>query len=69
MQRLRDDQDRRLEHLSLTAQGQAAYIDLSAVARRYEAALTADLEPAETAVLRKALVKLAQTEVRSFDRP
>tara|TARA_R110002049_G_scaffold44333_3_gene129780 strand:- start:14925 stop:15371 length:447 start_codon:yes stop_codon:yes gene_type:complete len=56
--RARDDGDRRVEHLTLTARGRAAYDDLRAVARRYDAALTDALDPAEGAALRRALQKL-----------
>ena len=57
--RSRDPEDRRVEHLSLTRQGQAAYDDLRAVARRYDAALMDALDPAEADVLRRALLKLS----------
>ncbi|MFD1509611.1 MarR family winged helix-turn-helix transcriptional regulator [Lacimonas salitolerans] len=55
-----DDQDRRLEWLDLTAQGQAAYRDLRAIAMRYDSGLSAQLTAQENAVLRQALRKLAQ---------
>ena len=64
--RARDDQDRRVEHLTLTAQGQAAYADLRAVAQRYDATLLSQLSPEEGAVLRKALQKLAAVRPASF---
>jgi DNA-binding MarR family transcriptional regulator len=57
--RLRDIGDRRVEHLSLTAQGRAAYADLHDVARRYDAALIGQLSPDEGATLRQALLKLS----------
>ena len=57
--RRKDNIDRRVEHLALTGQGAAAYRDLSDVARVYDAALTARLTPAEAALLRSTLKKLA----------
>ena len=56
----RDADDRRVEHLSLTAQGQSAYRDLSAIAQEYDAALAAKLSDSELKALRRALRKLAQ---------
>lgn len=58
--RTRDEADRRVEHLSLTKQGQAAYADLRSIAQRYEAALTVDLSAQEQRVLKRALHKLTQ---------
>lgn len=66
VERARDRQDRRVEHLTLTAQGQAAYLDLHEVAARYEQSLTAQLDPEEAAALRRALEKLANGAVTSF---
>jgi DNA-binding MarR family transcriptional regulator len=57
--RRKDDTDRRVEHLALTDRGAAAYRDLSEVAKTYDAALEARLTPAEAALLRRALKKLA----------
>lgn len=57
--RLRGDQDRRTEMLSLTTQGRAAYEHLYEVAKAYDARLTADLTAAERATLKRLLVKLA----------
>ena len=57
--RLRGDQDRRTELLSLTAAGRAAYDDLFEVAKAYDARLTADLTTAERETLKGLLVKLA----------
>lgn len=57
--RVRDEQDRRSEHLSLTKPGLAAYHDLRAVAQRYDASLEAALTPNEVTILRRALAKLA----------
>ena len=62
----RDTDDRRVEHLTLTKKGIAAYEDLSGIAQRYEAALVADLSEAEVRVLRKALVKLGQDRAKRF---
>jgi DNA-binding MarR family transcriptional regulator len=64
--RSRDELDRRLEHLTLTPQGQAAYADLRAVARRYEASLLAGLSAAEAQALRSALGKLARMDHPPF---
>jgi DNA-binding MarR family transcriptional regulator len=57
--RTRDDADRRVEHLSLTAQGQAAYTDLHQVAQRYDGDLTAGLGPDDRVALKKMLVALS----------
>lgn len=64
--RERDAEDRRVEHLTLTPAGQAAYVELSGIAQRYDAALTTTLTAQEVKVLRRALVKLAQTETVCF---
>ncbi|MEM6564178.1 MAG: MarR family winged helix-turn-helix transcriptional regulator [Pseudomonadota bacterium] len=56
--RTTDTNDRRAERLTLTAQGQSAYRDLSSVARDYEAALQRHLSTSEAAILRTALEKL-----------
>ncbi len=64
--RTRDDGDRRVEHLELTAQGRAAYADLCRVAQDYDAALIAQLSDREAAVLRGALEKLAAAEPAVF---
>jgi DNA-binding MarR family transcriptional regulator len=53
------EEDRRLEYLQLTQQGQAAYRDLLAVAERYDSQLTAALTPEEVVGLRALLRKLA----------
>ncbi len=66
VERARDEQDRRVEHLTLTPQGQAAYADLREVARRYEAALTDGLTEQEAVGLRSALTKLAKAEPQRF---
>ena len=51
--------DRRQEVLSLTAAGQLAFRHLAEEARLYDAALAASLPPAELAVLRRGLRRLA----------
>lgn len=58
--RMRDAQDRRVEQLKLTASGRAAFEDLRAVARAFDAELTARLSAQDTKVLRRALHLLAQ---------
>ncbi|MEM1350779.1 MAG: MarR family transcriptional regulator [Pseudomonadota bacterium] len=58
--RARDTEDRRLEHLRLTPQGQTAYEDLRRAAERYDAELAVALTPEQTRQLRSVLVKLAQ---------
>ena len=64
--RSRDEGDRRVEHLALTRQGQAAYDDLRAVAQRYDAALMDTLDPPEAEVLRRALQKLSEAGPGGF---
>jgi len=66
VERARDANDRRVEHLTLTSQGRAAYQDLRTVAERYERALIHDLNETETAALRRALGKLANTAPADF---
>jgi len=53
------EEDRRLEFLWLTTQGEAAYRDLLQVAESYDAKLTAALSVEEVAGLRSLLRKLA----------
>lgn len=53
------DEDRRLEYLWLTPQGEAAYRDLLQVAESYDAKLTAALSVEDVAGLRNLLRKLA----------
>lgn len=67
--RARDDDDRRVERLSLTAQGRAAYTDLHAVAQRYDAELTAEMTQSERDALRQLLLKLQYRGSASVDRP
>lgn len=57
--RTRDENDRRSEHLELTAAGVAAYRDLREVAAAYEKTLTRPFSPQEVALLRRMLQKLA----------
>jgi len=57
--RTRDEQDRRAEHLALTAAGQAAYRDLRKVAVAYDAKLCQQFSAGEVAILRNMLRKLA----------
>tara|TARA_R110002110_G_scaffold133851_6_gene316625 strand:+ start:1126 stop:1584 length:459 start_codon:yes stop_codon:yes gene_type:complete len=64
--RERDTGDRRVEHLTLTPAGHAAYVELCGTAERYEAALTTSLTAEESRVLRQALIKLAETETVRF---
>ena len=61
--RERDDDDRRLEHLTLTPAGLAAYRDLRGVARDYQARLVADLSAEERKVLTSVLRRMADTRV------
>lgn len=63
--RKEDEGDRRVEHLSLTPAGQAAYRDLRGVAERYDARLVAGLDAAEVAVLRRILKHLAEPGART----
>ncbi len=58
--RRRDKQDRRVEHLALTAQGRNVYQDLVAVAQEYDEALCAQLSEQELKLLKKVLGRLAQ---------
>lgn len=53
------EEDRRLEILSLTRRGAAAYRDLSGAAQRYDEALAARFDAAEGRVLRRCLKRLA----------
>ncbi|WP_293572992.1 MarR family transcriptional regulator [Phaeobacter sp.] len=57
--RQRDMQDRRSEHLELTAQGKAAYRDLCQQAALYDQRLAAPFSTEEREILRVALKKLA----------
>lgn len=53
------EEDRRLERLTLTAAGRAAYADLAAHARRHDAELMARFTAEERATLRRCLQQLA----------
>ncbi len=64
--RARDENDRRVEHLTLTATGHAAYVELSGIAERYEAALLTKVSDEEANVLRRALIKLAALDTVRF---
>ncbi|MBC6407631.1 MAG: winged helix-turn-helix transcriptional regulator [Rhodobacteraceae bacterium] len=57
--RTRDDDDRRVEHLELTAQGQAVYADLHAVAERYDADMAGRFSPEDAMALRRMLRHLS----------
>ena len=59
LKRTRDEQDRRVEWLTLTPMGETVYRELSGVAREYDARLAGPFDAAETALLRKMLRRLA----------
>lgn len=59
LKRTPQEQDRRLETLSLSPQGRAVYADLSAAARTYDEALAAQFTKAERDVLDRCLARLA----------
>ena len=60
LKRVRDQDDRRAEWLSLTSAGRAAYEDLRGVAEDYDARLTGQFKPDDVAMLRRMLSGLAQ---------
>jgi DNA-binding MarR family transcriptional regulator len=60
-----DPADRRVEQLSLTAQGQTAFQNLSDAAAAYEDRLIATLAPEDVAALRRCLTRLADLPDRS----
>lgn len=66
VKRARDSQDRRVEHLTLTTAGRAAYDDLRGVAERYESALLSELTAEEGKILRRALKKLVNAAPGDF---
>lgn len=57
--RQRDDADRRLEYLTLTQAGQAAYADLRSVAQSYDTGLAEQFSEADIDKLRHMLRHLA----------
>jgi DNA-binding MarR family transcriptional regulator len=57
--RTRDSEDRRVNVLTLTTQGQQAFTRLATVARSHEATITTGLTPAERATLLELLTKIA----------
>ena len=57
--RQRDEADRRVEHLDLTALGRKVYADLRATARDYDAALVEGMSQADVDRLKAQLVQLA----------
>ncbi len=59
LKRTRDEQDRRVEWLTLTPMGETVYRELSGIAREYDARLAGPFDAAETALLRKMLRRLA----------
>lgn len=59
--RIRDDDDRRLEHLELTNSGQAAYVDLREVAQKYDSGLRGRFTKSEVDILEKILRRLAES--------
>lgn len=66
VERARDTNDRRVEHLTLTSQGRVAYRDLRAVAENYEDKLLKQLDAEEAAALRRALGKLVSARPVDF---
>lgn len=68
LSRARDEDDRRSEWLALTAQGQAAYRDLRAVARDHDAALVRALDPGDVTALRRALCQLTDQGPPALDK-
>ncbi|MEM8578445.1 MAG: MarR family transcriptional regulator [Pseudomonadota bacterium] len=59
LERTRDMEDRRVEWLSLTQAGQAAYRDLRGVAARYDRALEEEIGADDMAALKRILQVLA----------
>ncbi len=58
--RNRDETDRRVEQLKLTAAGKSAYHELRGIARQYDAKLAGLFKEDEAALLRTMLRRLAQ---------
>lgn len=63
VKRVRSDQDRRQELLSLTAAGDAAYLDLSTIAMKYDLQLMSKFTKGEIALLRMMLKRLGKLDV------
>ncbi len=59
LKRIRDENDRRVERLSLTHQGNSAYRELRTIAWNYDAKLAAQFTTGEAALLRMMLRRLA----------
>ena len=59
LQRLRDENDRRVERLSLTSAGQKVYRELSGIAQDYDQKLASRFTTGEAALLRMMLRRLA----------
>ncbi|KAA0024810.1 MarR family winged helix-turn-helix transcriptional regulator [Antrihabitans cavernicola] len=59
--RIRDDTDRRRQNLALTDRGRDVFAACTAIANRLDAALTADLTPAQLRGLADALRSLAHS--------
>ncbi|EEE38339.1 transcriptional regulator, MarR family [Rhodobacteraceae bacterium KLH11] len=59
LRRVRDEKDRRVEQLTLTASGQAVYGELRGIARDYDAKLAARFTRDEVTLLRMMLRRLA----------
>lgn len=57
--RMRDEADRRVEHLNLTAAGRTAYDDLLVVAQQYDQKLVAQFSTDEVDLIRRMLQRLA----------
>ncbi len=59
LRRVRDENDRRIERLSLTPAGQSAYRELRGIAQTYDAKLAARFTTGEAALLRMMLRRLS----------
>lgn len=62
LKRARDEQDRRVEWLTLTPAGQAVYRELRGIARQYDERLAGQFTADETALLRRMLRRLSGIE-------
>lgn len=62
LRRVRDENDRRSERLSLTHSGEAVYRELRGIAQEYDAKLAAHFTTGEVALLRMMLRRLAGME-------